>query len=339
MIKYLYTFILSLFLGLATNSLYAKSTLELDKECLGAAIYHEAGNQPLIGQYAVAEVVVNRIKAGFAPNACAVIHQHVGSHWQFGFNVGDHKIIPRSRVEYFYNVAETVLTEREAKVLPANILYFNNKDFISKEYELYCVIGAQKFFIKKVKKFKKQSEVGSLRGSHEILLHQNEMGKQEGLTAIHDDKELANLVSGGYLISIPTNVGLIVDKHLPMNRRYCRPWVARFLLDISEAYYNRFQKPLIVDSAVRTALVQRRLIRINRNAAAVTGDSASPHLMGIAVDINKNRFTDEELDWMRLYLLFNIHEGTIDTEEEFNQKCFHVSVYTNYLGIGFNEQK
>jgi spore germination cell wall hydrolase CwlJ-like protein len=43
--------------------------------CLAKNIYFEAGSEPLLGQAAVARVVLNRIKHGFGSNPCNVIYQ------------------------------------------------------------------------------------------------------------------------------------------------------------------------------------------------------------------------------------------------------------------------
>lgn len=44
-------------------------------ECVAKVILHEAGNQPRQGRVAVAQVIRNRVKAGFGADACAVIRQ------------------------------------------------------------------------------------------------------------------------------------------------------------------------------------------------------------------------------------------------------------------------
>lgn len=44
-------------------------------DCVAKVIHHEAGNQPRAGQIAVAQVLVNRVKRGFADNVCAVANQ------------------------------------------------------------------------------------------------------------------------------------------------------------------------------------------------------------------------------------------------------------------------
>ena len=50
--------------------------VDADIECMAKAVYHEAANQPLAGQLAVAEVIVNRTLSGrFAITPCAVVNQ------------------------------------------------------------------------------------------------------------------------------------------------------------------------------------------------------------------------------------------------------------------------
>jgi Family of unknown function (DUF5715)/Cell Wall Hydrolase len=322
--------IMGVFLCLGSAIHAETSTPSLDQNCLAEAIYNEAGGESLQGQYAVGEIIMNRIRAGIASSACSVVKQHVGKHWQFGFNATGKKSIPFLRRSYFYKVAQQVLDGSDNFSFPPDVLYFNNIPFKSMRYQLYCMIGNQRFYTLRVKKTIDTMKSVPLYGSHEVLLHQNEMAKKEGLSQIHDDKELEHLIKKGELIPIPVFSRLIVDKRLPVNRRFCRPWVAEFLTNISIAYSKQFDKPLIVDSAVRTIKVQMHLLRINRNAAAVAGDAASPHLTGIAIDINKHNFSKEELSWMRDYLTNFELSGVLDVEEEFHQKCFHMSIYKEY---------
>jgi len=52
-------------------------TLDRETECLAASVYFESKGEPLEGQLAVAEVVLNRAKAGghFPPSVCSVVFQ------------------------------------------------------------------------------------------------------------------------------------------------------------------------------------------------------------------------------------------------------------------------
>ena len=170
-----------------------------------------------------------------------------------------------------------------------------------------------------------------MKGSHEILIRQNLVADSEGLDRIRDDDDLFDLRSEKLLVPIPTGPTLVVDERLPSDRRYCRPWTARFLTTLSRAYYARFQTPLQVNSAVRTVEFQQRLLRSNGNAAPADGDTASPHLTGQAVDLAKHGLTLTQIAWLRGYLLPLVQQGKIDVEEEFQQACFHISVYKKYL--------
>ncbi len=60
------------------------------------------------------------------------------------------------------------------------------------------------------------------------------------------------------------------------------------------------------------------------------GDTASPHLTGEAIDLAKHGMSKTEIAWMRAYLAPLIQQGKVDVEEEFEQACFHVSVYQSY---------
>lgn len=170
-----------------------------------------------------------------------------------------------------------------------------------------------------------------LKGSREILVRQNEVADREGLDRIQNKADLADMRDKRMLVPLPVNYSVQVDDRLPADRRYCRPWTARFLANMARAHYARFHTPLQVNSAVRTVEFQQRLIRVNGNAAPAEGDTASPHLTGQAIDIAKHGLSRTEIAWMRGYLLPLIQEGKIDVEEEFQQACFHISVYKKYL--------
>jgi N-acetylmuramoyl-L-alanine amidase len=54
-----------------------------ERECLARAVYFEARGEPLEGQLAVAQVILNRVASGrFADSVCGVINQH----GQFSFD-------------------------------------------------------------------------------------------------------------------------------------------------------------------------------------------------------------------------------------------------------------
>ena len=51
-------------------------TADAETECLARAVYWESRGEPLSGQLAVAEVIINRARSGrFAPTLCGVVRQ------------------------------------------------------------------------------------------------------------------------------------------------------------------------------------------------------------------------------------------------------------------------
>jgi len=170
----------------------------------------------------------------------------------------------------------------------------------------------------------------SLRGTHDSLVRQNERSEDENLERIENDTDLQDRITRGLLVRVPESSALAVNPALPDNRRYCRPWTADFLTDLARAHRAQFHTPLMVSSAVRTVEYQMRLMRINGNAADAEGDIVSPHLTGATIDIAKSGLSRHELDWMRRQLLAYQNAGIIDVEEEFHQRCFHITVYRNH---------
>lgn len=170
-----------------------------------------------------------------------------------------------------------------------------------------------------------------LTGSLASLERQNDRSDAEGLERILDDDDLDNRIATHALVPVPVSAALAINPDLPANRRYCRPWTARFLVDLSRAHQARFHSQLQVSSAVRTVDYQKRLMLVNGNAAAAEGDIVSPHLTGATIDIAKSGLTLQEIAWMRTRLLALQQAGKIDVEEEFQQACFHITVYKSYL--------
>jgi hypothetical protein len=170
-----------------------------------------------------------------------------------------------------------------------------------------------------------------LRGSLESLERQNDKTEADGLERIEDEDDLADRIARKMLVPVPTSTSLSVNGNLPESHRYCRPWTARFLADLARIHGTVFHKPLEVSSAVRTVEYQKQLMGINGNAAPAEGDVASPHLTGATIDIAKLGMSRQEMGWMRTWLLPLQEAGKIDVEEEFQQACFHITVYKSYV--------
>jgi hypothetical protein len=164
-------------------------------------------------------------------------------------------------------------------------------------------------------------------------LRQNEEIDRLELPRIQNQAELDQLIASQDLVPIVASQTLRFDPRLDPDRRYCRPWTRDFLDDLSEAYYKQFRAPIQVNSAVRTVQVQKKLRRHNRNAAPEKGETASSHLAGITVDIQRRGMTKQEVAWVEQYLMPLKDQGLVEPEEERHQWVFHVAVSGRYADL------
>jgi len=168
------------------------------------------------------------------------------------------------------------------------------------------------------------------RPTRESMVRQNEEVDRLELPRIQDEEELNELKASHALVPIEANDHVRFDPRLDPDRRFCRPWTAEFVQDLGEAYYKEFHTSIQVNSAVRTAQVQKKLRRHNRNAAAEKGELASSHLAGITVDIQRRGLSREQILWVEQYMLPLKNMGLIEPEEERHEWVFHVMVSDRY---------
>ena len=168
------------------------------------------------------------------------------------------------------------------------------------------------------------------RPSHESLLLQNAEINSMDLPRIQNESELEALKSTGDLVPIEASETLRIEHSLDPSRRYCRPWTRDFVDDLSQAYYHRFHEQIQVNSAVRTVQVQKKLRRHNRNAAPAEGETASSHLAGITVDLQRRGMNKDQIHWVEHYLFYMKALGLVEPEEERRHWCFHVMVSGRY---------
>jgi uncharacterized protein YcbK (DUF882 family) len=168
------------------------------------------------------------------------------------------------------------------------------------------------------------------RPSHDSLLRQNAEIDRMDLPRIQNDEELERYKASGDLVSINASEALRFDPRLAEDRRYCRPWTRDFVEDLSQAYYKQFHEQIQVNSAVRTVQIQKKLRRHNRNAAPERGDTASSHLAGITVDLQRRGMTKAQVKWMEQYLLPLRDAGLVEPEEERHQWVFHIALSGRY---------
>jgi len=168
------------------------------------------------------------------------------------------------------------------------------------------------------------------RPSHDSLLRQNEEIDRLELPRILDDAQLEEMKARGELVPIVASESLKIEPSLDPSRRYCRPWTLDFVQDLAEVYYARFHQQIQVNSAVRTVKVQKKLRRRNRNAAPAEGDTASSHLAGITVDLQRRGMTKDQIRFVEYYLFYLRALGLVEPEEERRHWCFHVMVSDRY---------
>jgi len=166
--------------------------------------------------------------------------------------------------------------------------------------------------------------------SHESLLLQNAEIDRLNLPRIYDDKEMNRLIANQELVPIVPSETMRIQPALDPARRFCRPWTLDFVQDISGAYYKEFHQQIQVNSAVRTVLVQKKLRRHNRNAAPESGVTASSHLAGLTVDLQRRGMSKAQVKWMEEYMRPLKELGLIEPEEERRQWCFHIMVSGDY---------
>jgi len=169
----------------------------------------------------------------------------------------------------------------------------------------------------------KTKPVNPLSPSRDSLLRQNQAADQLGLERIATEQRVSELAEQGVLVALPAGRTLVVSPTLPQERRYVFSFVAPFLLSMSEQYYAKFHKPLVVDSAVRSKRTQGLLLRYNKSAAPVEGETASVHSTGTAVDLSK-KMPRAQLQWLRNVLSYEVAMNHVIVEDERN--CLHVMV-------------
>jgi hypothetical protein len=167
--------------------------------------------------------------------------------------------------------------------------------------------------------------------SHENLLAQNAAIDEMGLPRIRDDRVLKSLVREEELVPITGGEGVRVSPRLEAKRRYVRPFVNAFLEELGGEYYAEFGEPIQVNSAVRTERTQTWLRRWNHNAAPVHGETASAHLAGVAVDLQRRGLTLAQVRFIQRKLKYLSDLGMVIAEEELlNGSCFHIVVTGDY---------
>lgn len=126
-------------------------------KCMAKNIFYEAGGESILGQAAVARVVMNRIAYGFANNPCNVIYQKTilqdgRTMCQFSW-VCEDKPEPNKN-NYRYKVAEqiaydVIVLNKHKEVVPKSTLFFHSVHIDPLwPYKQVAIIGGHIFYSK-----------------------------------------------------------------------------------------------------------------------------------------------------------------------------------------------
>jgi spore germination cell wall hydrolase CwlJ-like protein len=144
--------------------------------CMAKNIFYEASGEPLLGQAAVARVVMNRINHGFGSNPCNVIYQatYVEKENEYGDTykaklcqfswVCENKGEPNKNSPRYIqakNIAyEVMANDAYAEVVPKSTLFFHNISVSpSWPYQQVKKIGNHIFYSKEKKKQKVKTKL------------------------------------------------------------------------------------------------------------------------------------------------------------------------------------
>lgn len=116
--------------------------------CLTMAIYHEARGEPILGQMAVAEVIINRVKDKRWPSTvCKVVKQK--SQFEFYWDGKAETMYNISAKKVAKSIAEAYLEKGALGVVP-NSKWFTTvevNNYWTKNLKVLKVIGRHKFMV------------------------------------------------------------------------------------------------------------------------------------------------------------------------------------------------
>ena len=106
-----------------------KPKLNAQAACLAEALYFEARGESVKGQFAVAEVIMNRVDSKLFPNSiCGVIHQGTGRKYacQFTYTCDGHPEVIREKAAYA-RVAKVanIMAQGGARPLTSGATYYH----------------------------------------------------------------------------------------------------------------------------------------------------------------------------------------------------------------------
>lgn len=137
------------------------------------------------------------------------------------------------------------------------------------------------------------------------------------------------------IVDIAAKFGVSLDN--PVDRKQIRMRLLRMfqprakpvLQELSEAYHQKFGRPLRVTSLTRSMDYQISLNKTNANSFIVRGEgSLPPHTSGCAFDLARKHMDVEEQNFVMAKLAEMERAGKLDALIEYGvNACFHVFIY------------
>lgn len=120
-------------------------------QCLATAIYHEARGESIRGQFAVAEVVLNRKEsAGFPQTVCGVVNQKGGGSCQFSFTCDGRPDTASEKAAWVdAGKIARVMLDGAPRALTLGATYFHTvgvRPSWSRRFDRTAAIGAHMFY-------------------------------------------------------------------------------------------------------------------------------------------------------------------------------------------------
>jgi hypothetical protein len=140
--------------------------------------------------------------------------------------------------------------------------------------------------------------------------------------------QMDSLIYAEKLVNVPEESESYYIQKLTHSRPALLPQAYDVLLEITDLFYEKTGKKLSISSLVRTEETQKKLRRVNRNAAKGT----SAHVFGAAFDISYSQYNHVRgRNWNYENILQQIlddlvAEGKIFYIKERRQPCFHITV-------------
>jgi hypothetical protein len=122
-------------------------------QCLAEALYFEARGEPVKGQVAVAEVILNRRDSGLFPKTiCGVVHQGTGRRYQCQFSYTcdgrSDRIREHGAYERVAKIAKLMLEGAPRQLTDGALWYHNHtvRPAWARRYAMTATIGVHRFY-------------------------------------------------------------------------------------------------------------------------------------------------------------------------------------------------